>query len=72
MAQVEEAARERFPARPLLARGLGQAALVEFLLRAAELGDRPDPVAPLRRLWRTGQVVCVAGPDGVTLGLPPP
>jgi hypothetical protein len=68
---VHEAARTRFAHRPVLARAIAHAAYVDFVWRAASLRDRPDPVGPLRDLWKTGYVLAAAGASGVTLEIPP-
>lgn len=68
---VHEAARARFPERPMLARGLAHAAFVDFMWRAAGLGDRPNPVASLRELWQTGYVLSTVDASGVTVEIPP-
>ncbi len=70
-ANVYEAARVRFPERPLLARALAHAASVDRLLRAAAIDERPNPVTPLRELWKTGYTLAAIDPSGVTLELPP-
>jgi len=67
---VHEAARVRFPRRPLLARDLAHAAFVDFLWRAA-LAARANPVTPLHELWKTGYVLSAIDPSGVTVEIPP-
>jgi hypothetical protein len=69
--RVHEAARARFPERPLLVRSLAHAAFVDFVSHAASHPDRPSPVAPLRRLWKAGYALAAIDPSGVTLELPP-
>jgi hypothetical protein len=70
-AAVYEAARARFPERPLLAQALAHAASVDALLRAAAIDDRPNPVTPLRELWQAGYTLAAVDVSGVTLELPP-
>ena len=61
----------RLPDRPLLARSIAHAAFVDIMLRAAALGERPDPVAPLRRLWSTGYVLASLDGFGAILEIGP-
>ena len=68
--EVLEAARVRFSPRPVLARALAHAAFVDGFVRAASLSRRPDPVTPLRALWRTGYVLSEIDPSGVVLEIP--
>jgi hypothetical protein len=68
---VLAAAHARFPERPLLERALGHAALVDAVWRAASLSGRPDPVTPLRALWRTGYVLSEVDRSGVVVEIPP-
>lgn len=68
---VEERAGARFPQRPLLARSLGHAALVDFIWRAGSLAERPNPVTPLFSLWKAGYGLAAIDPSGVTVELPP-
>jgi hypothetical protein len=67
--EVREATLARFPDRPMLARGLGHAAFVDFLFRAARFtdGHRPNPVESLRELWATGYVLTTFDTFGATL-----
>lgn len=66
---VHEAARARFPERPLLAQTLAHAALVDYLLHAAALA-LPNPVQSLRALWQTGYALAAVDASGVTLEIP--
>ena len=68
---VYDAACARFPERPLLAHSLGHAAFVDGLLRAVAMGDRPNPIAALRELWKTGYALSAIDESGVTLEIPP-
>jgi len=68
---VHAAALARFPERPLLAQSLAHAAFVDALLRAATEPDRPNPVTPLRALWRSGYTISAVSADAVTLEIPP-
>lgn len=68
---VHEAARGRFPDRPLLARGLAHAAFTDFVLRAANLDGRPNPVTPLQALWKTGATLSALDASGAILEIPP-
>ena len=68
--EVHEAARARLPERAGLTRVLAHAAFVEHMWRAASL-DRPNPVTPLRALWKTGYVIASTTDSDVTLELPP-
>jgi hypothetical protein len=68
---VQTAASARFPERPLLARDLARAAFVDYVWRAAAFSDLPDPVMPLRDLWKTGYGLSAVDAAGVTLELPP-
>jgi hypothetical protein len=68
---VHEAARLRFPERPLLARDLAHAAFVDFVWQAGSLTGLPNPVTSLRDLWKTGYVLSAVDDSGVTLELPP-
>ncbi len=65
------AASPRLPARPLLTAEIAHAAFVESMVRAAAIDGRPDPVAPLRDLWRSGYALVEADASGVTLEIPP-
>ena len=67
---VHQAALLRFPERPLLAGDLAHAAFVDHVGRATSLPARPDPVAPLCQLWKTGYVLAAIDPSGVTLAIP--
>lgn len=68
---VHEAAIARLPERAGLARDLAHAAFVEHVWRASSLvGERPDPVAPLRALWKAGYVLSNVTDSDVTLELP--
>jgi molybdopterin synthase catalytic subunit len=69
--EVLEAALARFPERAPLARDLAHAAHVDGVWQAASLSARPDPVRPLRELWRTGYVLSEVDTSGVTLEVPP-
>ncbi len=69
-AVVHGAVRERFPARPLLAQGVAQAAFVDAVVDAARLADRPSPVTALRELWSTGYALVETSAAGVTLEVP--
>ena len=68
---VREAARQRFPERPLLCQAIAHAACVDFCLRAAGLGDRPNPVTELCALWQTGYLLADRDAASVTLEIPP-
>ena len=68
---VLAAARVRFPDRPLLAQSFAHAASVDYSLRAATSFDRPNPVTPLRELWKTGYTLSAIDASGVTLEIPP-
>lgn len=67
---VHSAALARFPERPLLAQSLACAAFVDMLLRAAPEPARPNPVTPLRALWRTGYTLASISASAVTLEIP--
>ena len=69
--RVLAAALERLAARPLLARDIAHAALVDCVWRSAALSDDSNPVAALRALWQTGYVLSDVDAKGVTLELPP-
>lgn len=71
-AGIREAAAERLPHRPQLARSIAHAALVDGALREAGLEARPNPVESLCQLWRLGYVPAVLDASGVTLELPAP
>jgi hypothetical protein len=68
---VEAAILERLPARPQLARDVAHAALVDYVLGAASLPDRPSPIPALSALWRTGYTLAAVDASAVTLELPP-
>ena len=68
---VFESAAIRFPERPLLAQSLAHAALVDYSLQAAAITDRPNPVAALRELWKTGYTLNAVDRFGITLEIPP-
>jgi hypothetical protein len=68
--EVYEAACVRFPERALLARALGRAAFVDYVWRAASFVDRPNPVTPLRALWKAGYVLSGIDDRGVIVELP--
>jgi hypothetical protein len=57
----------RFPERPNLARAVARAAFVDYVCRAGKL---PNPVTPLRDLWRTGYVISSIDQRIVTLEIP--
>jgi hypothetical protein len=67
---VHHAALTRFPERPLLARDVAHAAFVDCLWRATPPTALPDPVSPLRELWKTGYVLAAIDASGVTLEIP--
>jgi hypothetical protein len=67
---VQEAVLGRFPDRPLLARSIARAAFVDFVWRAAAIGDRPNPTSSLRALWETGYAISDIGISSVTLEIP--
>ncbi len=67
---VYEAARGRFPERPLLAQALAHAACVDTLLHATASAERPNPVTPLCALWRTGYALAAVDATSVTLEIP--
>jgi hypothetical protein len=67
---VHQAALLRFPRRPLLAQDLAHAAFVDCAWRAAFPAELPNPVAPLRELWKTGYVLAAIDASGATLELP--
>jgi hypothetical protein len=69
--EVHDALLARLPDRPSLARGVGRAAFVDLVRRAAPRDSRPDPIAPLRELWGAGYALADAGPAGVTVEIPP-
>jgi hypothetical protein len=69
--EVHDAVLARLPERPLLARAIGGAAFVDSVWRAASLGERPNPAAPLRALWRAGYALSSSDASGVTIELPP-
>jgi hypothetical protein len=69
--EVYTALLARLPDRPVLARELGHAAFVDSVWRAAPVADRPDPVAPLRALWKTGYVLSAVDASSMTIELPP-
>ncbi|MDB5220079.1 MAG: hypothetical protein JWO86_8006 [Myxococcaceae bacterium] len=71
--EVEEAARTRFPERPLLVRDLAHAALVDSLWSTGPRtrSERTNPVTALRALWKTGYVLSAFDASSVTLELPP-
>ncbi len=68
---VRAAASVRFPDRPLLAQSLAHAASVDYSLHASTLLGRPNPVTPLRELWKTGYTLFAIEPSGITLEIPP-
>jgi hypothetical protein len=68
---VLEAANIRIPERPLLARSLAHAALVDYSVQAAAIVDRPNPVTALRELWNTGYTLAAFDSSAVTLEIPP-
>jgi hypothetical protein len=68
---VLEAAKLRFSERPLLAQSLAHAALVDYLVQAAAIVERPNPVTPLRALWKAGYSLAAIDSAGVTLEIPP-
>ncbi len=68
--EILEAARTRFPDRPLLTAAIAHAALVDHLWRVASPADRTNPVAPLRELWTTGYVLSNVDDFAVTLSVP--
>lgn len=68
---VHAAALARLPEHPRLAGDLAHAAFVDHVVSAASLPARPNPVASLRALWRTGYVLSSADDAGVTVELPP-
>jgi hypothetical protein len=68
---VHEAALARFPARPCLARDLAHAAFVDFVWRAAALGEATNPVTALCALWQTGYVLSEVTASSVTVEIPP-
>lgn len=68
---VYEAARCRFPERPLLAQALAHAACVDSLLQTTASTERPNPVTPLCALWRTGYALAARDAASVTLEIPP-
>ena len=68
---VREAASARFPDRPRLAHSLAHAASVDYWFHVASLCDRPNPVTPLRELWKTGYTVSALEPSAITLEIPP-
>jgi hypothetical protein len=68
---VHAAAMGRFPGRPLLAQALARAALLDRLLHAAAILERPNPVTPLRELWHAGYTLAAGDATGVTLEFPP-
>jgi hypothetical protein len=67
---VLDAARARFPERPHLAQSLAHASRVDGLWRAAAIDDRPNPVTPLRALWKTGYSLAALDASGATLEFP--
>lgn len=67
---VLESAKARFPERALLARGLAHAAFVDYVWRAASLAERPNPVAPLCDLWKTGYLLSTVDGHDVVIELP--
>jgi len=66
---VRTAALTRLPGRPALAEALARAAIVDYTLRASAL-DLPNPVTPLRALWKTGYALSALDASGVTLEIP--
>jgi hypothetical protein len=68
--EVHDAVRVRVPDRPLLARDVAQAAFVDCLCHTTALADLPDPVGPLRSLWKTGYLLAAIDASGVTVELP--
>jgi hypothetical protein len=69
--EVLAAASARHPEHAGLARDVAHAAFVEHVWRAASLPDHlPDPVAPLRALWKTGYVLASVTDVDVELRLP--
>ncbi len=69
---VHDSVLATWPDRPMLARSVSLAALVEAIWIAAALPAGGCPVAPLRELWATGYVITVADAEGVTLAMPRP
>ncbi len=68
--EVHDAARTRIAARPVLARSIAHASFVDYVVHAAGLRDRLNPVAPLCALWRTGYGIAAIDARGVTLEIP--
>lgn len=68
---VREAARSRFAHRPELTQSIAHAAFVDYLLGAARLGERLNPVTALFALWTTGYAIAAVDASGVTLEIPP-
>ena len=68
--EVHAALLARFPERPRLTKDLAHAAFVDGVWRAAPVADRPDPVAPLRALWKAGYVLSAIDASSVSLELP--
>jgi hypothetical protein len=68
---VHEAALGRFPERPCLVRDLAHAAFVDFVWRAAALGESANPVTALCALWQTGYVLSEVTASSVTVEIPP-
>lgn len=59
----------RFPARPLLAKDVAHAALLDFVWTTVEPAFA-SPVAALRALWSTGYVLAAIDDSEVTLEIP--
>ncbi|HWZ88100.1 MAG TPA: hypothetical protein VNW92_04600 [Polyangiaceae bacterium] len=68
--EVHEAAHARFPERTVLIRALAHVAFVDFIWRAAALGERPNPVTPVRELWITGYVLSDVDASGIAVEIP--
>lgn len=68
--EVEEGVFRRFENRKGLAEGIGHAAFVDFLWRAAGLSERENPVRPLMDLWRCGYTLSAIDASTVSLELP--
>lgn len=69
---VHDAVLATWPERPMLARSVSLAALVEAIWVAAALPVGGCPIGPLRELWATGYVITAADAEGVTLAMPRP
>jgi hypothetical protein len=70
--EVIDVAHTRLPGRPLLAQSVAHAAFVDTVWTASPVAARrPNPVTPLREVWRAGYAVAAIDGTCLTIELPP-